>query len=93
MSGENFAVLKLNIIPKNKNARVDWNLVSINGVITLEKAEQMGKIKILKKDNDTIYIQLMKEAKWYKLRRIEWIEGKGAVDIQKYDNVEILIVK
>jgi hypothetical protein len=91
--GAGFAVLKLDIIPKNKNATVTWNLVSIQGIIPLEKAEELGKIKILKRDNDAIYIQLTKEPKWYKLRRLEWIEGQGVVDIQKYDNVEILIVK
>ena len=93
MNSNNFPVLKLDIIPKHKNAKVDWNLVIIQGVLTLDTAEKMGKIKILKRDNEAIYIQLTKEPKWYKLRRIEYIEGQDIVDIKRYDNVEPLIVK
>ena len=87
----NFGVAKLNIKPKNPGATVIWNLVSSSGIFPLEDAEETGRIKIIRKDNDAIYIQFLKNPGFFKLLRFE-VRGLEKLDLERYDDATLLII-
>ena len=93
-SEKNFGIAKLNIKPKNPGATVVWALISSSGRFPIYPTESTeGRVKIIKKDDEAVYIQFLKNPGFFKLLRVEEKEKEGAVDIQKFDDPTVLLVR
>jgi hypothetical protein len=89
--GSGLPVAKLDIKPK-KGDSVAWNLVSSSGIFPVYPIEDTeNRVKIVKIESDFVYIQFLKEPKWFRLVRIE-LKGQPPqpVDLQTFDATMLL---
>jgi hypothetical protein len=89
--GSGLPIAKLDIKPK-KGDSVAWNLISASGIFPVYPVEDTeGRVKIVKVEDNFVYIQFLSEPKWFKLIRIE-LKGQPAVpvDVQRFDATKLI---